>query len=155
MLCIVPARSSIKEAIEHGYSENVVEAGTYNGHNVFAVVSKEYSFVYFYSYLSVSRDIYINGSLYRSNTRYETSIYFSAITNGLNLIEEKTDDKSYSTEYLIYNGIEDDTTCLTNKEYALVIRNAGVAYWEVSRDGGGSWEKIENTTIAYITSEAT
>lgn len=60
-----------------------------------------------------------------------------------------------STEYLLYHGILEDKTCLTNKEYVIAIPNDDVARWEISRNGGVTWESDDtNQTMIYTASEA-
>lgn len=44
-------------------------------------------------------------------------------------------------------------TCLTNKEYVIVIPNTDAAYWEISRNGGVSWDRIESTNEIYVVTE--
>ena len=150
LLCLAPAHSSIKESIDRGSNKNVVEAGTYNGHSIYVIASG----TYVYTYGRSSRSIYINNQKYKYTSYSSSEIKCSALVDGFNLIEEKNGEELLSTEYLVYKGIRKDTTCLTNKDHAIVISNTDVARWEVSHNGGVTWENDDtNQTILYIANE--
>ncbi len=89
--------------------------------------------------------------------------YASLLNEGVNTVDWLTaTDQSPRRDYLLTTGCDYMTTgtktFLTHKDLVLVVPNsldADVAYWEISRNGGVSWDRIEEAAPVYTTSEAT
>ena len=124
---------------------DVTLVGQYNGHKVYSVNEGRDEF-----YSTFSKIIINGATVYYDGGVNYYFYYVAYLKAGVNIIENT--DRT-EKEYLIYGNTK-DCTYLTNTELLIAIANDNFAYWEKSKNNGGSWEKIETTDMIYSASEA-